>query len=86
MFISASAKPYSMEFATTKDFADSVTVLGTSLQDYNNELYYLQGISRTAAGKKMIGKTLYVKISFPDTSQSYSLKLCKVGHKNIAGN
>jgi hypothetical protein len=86
MFISASAKPYSMQFATTKDFTDPITILGTKLQDYEGGLYYLQGISRSTGGKRMMGKTLYVKISFPDTLQMYNLNLCKVGYKNISGN
>ena len=86
MFISASAKPYSMQFATTKDFTDPITILGTKLQDYEGGLYYLQGISRSTGGKRMMGKTLYVKISFPDTLQMYNLKLVKIGYKNISGN
>jgi hypothetical protein len=87
MFISSSVKPYSIEFATTKLFIDPVTVLGTVLQEYEDGLYYLQGIPRSTLGnKRMISKTLYVKISFPDTLQSYNLKLCQVGYKNIEGN
>jgi hypothetical protein len=87
MYISASAKPYSIQFATDILFTDPVTVLGTTLKEYEPGLYYLQGIPRTTIGsKRMIGKTLFVKLSFPGTAQMYNLKLTNVGYKNIEGN
>jgi hypothetical protein len=87
MFISSSDAPYSIHIATDKLFTDSVTVLGTSLKEYEPGLYYLQGISRsTVGGRRMLGKTLFVKISFPDTLILYNIKLVKVGYKNVSGN
>jgi len=87
ILISASAKPYSIEYATDKLFTDPMTALASKIQEYGIGLYYLQGLARSTLGnKKMMGKTLFVKVSFPDTSQLYSIKLVQTGHKNIAGN
>ena len=84
-FISASIMPYSVQVALTKDFADPAIVYGTSMKNYAPGLQYIQRFPRTAAGEILIGKTLYVKITFPDTLYQYDLKLFKTGYKEITG-
>jgi len=85
VFISATHKPYSVQFALDKDFLVSSTVLSTKIQTYNDGLYYIQGIPKLSSGKKTIGKTLYVRINYADHNYFYGIKYVKVGYKGIMG-
>jgi hypothetical protein len=52
---------------------------------YDAGWYYIQRFPRTYSGEVFIGKTLYVKITFPDTLKEYDLRLTKIGYKEILG-
>jgi uncharacterized protein (TIGR02145 family) len=85
MFISATFKPYNVSLSTSPDFSDIVVVPDSKIVTYSDGYYYIQGFSRTVNGDVLIGKTLYVKISFADTLRRYDLKLVKTGFKNVTG-
>jgi hypothetical protein len=61
-FISASIVPSSVQVATSKTFIDPSTI--TSFTNYAPGLWYIKGFPRTTGGNRLIGKTLYVKITF----------------------
>jgi hypothetical protein len=84
-FVSTLIMPYSVQAAVDKAFTDPAIVYGSDMVNYAPGLQYVQRFPRTTAGKVLIGKTLYVKITFPDTLYQYDLKLVKIGYKELAG-
>lgn len=84
MFISATHKPYSVIVSTDKDFIISSTIPANKITEYNTGLYYIEGLPK-AGNKKLIGKTLYVKINYADHNEFYGIKLVKIGYKEIVG-
>ena len=52
-------------------------------RDYNTGWYHIDGFPQ-AGGKKMIGKTMFVRINYPDAN-FYGIKLVKTGYREIMG-
>jgi hypothetical protein len=85
MFISSTYKPYSVTLATDLAFTDPATVAAAAITTYNNGWHYIKGLPKTAGGKRLIGKTLFVKVTFQDHANAYDLKSVYTGHKDVAG-
>lgn len=85
MFISASYKPTSVLLATDKNFTDPATVVASHIKAYNSGWYHISTLPRTAGNKVLIGKLLFVKVSFDNQDLFYDLKLVKTGYKAVAG-
>jgi hypothetical protein len=84
LFISATHKPFSVQFSLDKDFLVYSTVISSKIQTYNDGLYYIQGVPKIGV-KKAIGKTLYVKINYADHNYFYGIKCAKMGYREIIG-
>jgi hypothetical protein len=86
MFLSTSFAPYSVEVATDKLFTDSAIIPAAKLIAYNSGWYYINRLPRTTVGDSvLIGKTLFVKVTFPDNNQWYDLRFTKIGYKQVTG-
>jgi hypothetical protein len=85
MFLSCSHRPSSIQLSLSKTFSDSITITGDRIKTYDGGWYYVQAFAKSPASKVFKGKTLFVKVSFADFLQPYSIKLVKTGYKEVVG-
>lgn len=85
VFITSTHKPYSVEIANNLDFTGAVTVSQANIKEYQPGLYNIQGIPRDTLSKRMICKTLFIKITFPNHLETYGIKVVEVGYINVIG-
>jgi len=85
MYISSSIIPASVEVSMDSLFADSAVITASKITTYKNGWHYITGLPRTTSGDRLTGKTLFVKITFPNISSFHDLRLVKTGYKNIIG-
>lgn len=84
MFISATHKPYNVLVSMDRNFGSFATIPASQIRDYNTGWYYIDGFPQ-AGGRKMIGKTMFVRINYPDHANFYGIKLVKTGYREIMG-
>ena len=82
MYVNSTTRPYSIIVATDADFTDPYTVLAAGIKNINN--LYRVTLGSTAAGKKLIANTLYVKIAF-EFNQEVNVGYVKTGYKKVLG-
>lgn len=84
MFISATHKPYTVMISMDRNFSSFSTITVDQIRDYNTGWYHIDGFPQVG-GKKMIGKTMFVRINYPDHANFYGIKLVKTGYREIMG-
>lgn len=84
MFISATHKPYNVLVSMDRNFGSFATIPASQIRDYNTGWYHIDGFPQ-AGGRKMIGKTMFVRINYPDHANFYGIKLVKTGYREIMG-
>jgi hypothetical protein len=84
MFLCMSYAPYSVQVDLNPLFTDSSTVYNASISSYKGGLYHVHGFPRrSVSGGRLVGRTLFVKVTFPDSLNMYDLKMVKTGYNYI---
>ena len=85
MFISSTFAPSTVVVSLDRNFIDAATVPSNKIIMYNTGWFHIKRLPRTPSGKVLIGKTLYVKVTFPDRTEFYDIKLVRTGYKEVTG-
>jgi hypothetical protein len=85
MYISATHIPHQIQVSTNRSFTDYAIIDPSLVTTYNTGWYYIKNLPRTQQGNVLIGKTLFVKISYTDYLATYGVKFVKTGYKEVIG-
>lgn len=85
MFISSTFVPSSVIVSLNRNFTDAATIPTNKIIVYETGWFHIKRLPRTPSGKVLKGKTLYVKVTFPDRTEFYDIKLVRTGYKEVTG-